>query len=71
MTSWLANTIAVRLPSRNSPMEHGQDVRASSLFYRSWALWMLGHPEAALADAEHMFGDVRELGQELLHALAN
>src|ERR1700729_1249570 len=32
---------------------------------------MIGYPEAALADAEHMLGDVRELGQagSLMQAL--
>ena len=52
------------------PAEHrslatrfGQDIRASSLFYRSWALWTLGYPEAAIADAEHSLKDAREIGQ--------
>ena len=28
-----------------------------------WALWLLGYPEAALADAEHALKDAREIGQ--------
>ena len=31
--------------------------------FRSMALWMLGYPEAALADAEHALKDAREIGQ--------
>jgi class 3 adenylate cyclase/predicted ATPase len=52
------------------PTEHrtlatrfGVDVRVSILSYRSWALWMLGYPEAALADAEAALSDAREIGQ--------
>jgi hypothetical protein len=33
------------------------------LSYRSWALWSLGYPEAALADADHALKDAREIGQ--------
>ena len=33
------------------------------LCYRSWALWLLGYPEAALADADHALKDAREIGQ--------
>ena len=40
--------------------------------YRSLALWMLGYPEAALADADHALKDAREIGQAatLMYALA-
>ena len=31
--------------------------------YRSLALWLLGHPEAALADTDHALKDAREIGQ--------
>jgi hypothetical protein len=41
------------------PVEHrplatrfGQDVGVVVLSYRSWTLWLLGYPEAALADAD-------------------
>ena len=36
-----------------------------------WALWMLGYPEAALADADHALSDAREIGQAatLMYAL--
>jgi predicted ATPase len=39
----------------------GQDTRVS--IYRSLALWLLGHPEVALADTEHALKDAREIGQ--------
>ena len=41
------------------------------LSYRSWALWMLGYPEAALADVDHALKDAREIGQaaSLMYAL--
>jgi predicted ATPase len=52
------------------PIEHhplatrfGQDVRVVVLCYRSWPLWMLGHPEAALADSITALRDARELEQ--------
>ena len=60
------------------PAEHrslatrfGQDVRIAILSYRSLALWVLGHPEAALADAENAVKDAREIGQaaSLMYAL--
>ena len=35
----------------------------SILSYRSLALWLLGYPEAALADAERALKDAREIGQ--------
>jgi predicted ATPase len=61
------------------PAEHralatrfGQDVRVTIFCIRSWALWLLGYPDAALADAEHALGDAREIGQAatLMYALA-
>jgi predicted ATPase len=41
----------------------GQDHRVTSLSFRSGPLWMLGYPEAALADTEHALEDAREIGQ--------
>ena len=41
----------------------GQDVRVALLFYRSLALWPLGYPEGALADADRAVRDAREIGQ--------
>ena len=60
------------------PMEHRPlaarfrgDLRVAGLSFRSWALWMLGYPEAALADADHALKDAREIGEAvtLMHAL--
>ena len=49
----------------------GQDARVSILSYRSLALWVLGYPEAALADTERALKDAREIGQAatLMYAL--
>jgi len=59
-----------RVVARYDPAEHrplatrfGQDVRVAALSYRSWALWMLGYPAAALADVEHAVNDAREIAQ--------
>ena len=60
------------------PTEHralatrfGQDVRMAALCYRSVALWVLGYPEAALADTAHALRDAREIGHAatLMYAL--
>ena len=50
----------------------GQDVRAAILSRRSRALWALGYPEAALADASQALGFARETGQapSLMYALS-
>ena len=47
--------IALYDPAEHRPLatRFGQDVRVAILSYRSLALWMLGYPEAALADADH------------------
>ena len=41
------------------------------LSFRSLALWLLGYPEAALADADHALEDAREMGHAatLMYAL--
>jgi predicted ATPase len=41
----------------------GQDVRVSNLSYRSLALWVLGYPDAALADMNRAISDARGTGQ--------
>ena len=35
-----------------------------------WTLWMLGYPDAALADAERALKDAREIGQAATLAYA-
>jgi predicted ATPase len=62
------------------PAEHrllatrfGQDSRVAILSFRSLGLWLLGYPEAALADTNHAIKDAREIGQAaaLMFALAH
>jgi class 3 adenylate cyclase/predicted ATPase len=50
----------------------GQDPRVASLAVRSWALWMLGYPEAALNDVERALSEARKMGQAaaLMYALS-
>jgi class 3 adenylate cyclase/predicted ATPase len=60
------------------PIEHrslaarfGQDVRTTILAFRALTLWLLGSPEAAMADAGRTLSHAREFGQvpTLTHAL--
>ena len=41
----------------------GSEPGVTILCWRSWALWYLGYPEAALADANHAVQDAREIGE--------
>ena len=59
------------------PAEHRQlatcfsaDAKVVILCYRSLACWMLGYPEAALADAESALNYAREIGQAATLLLA-
>jgi hypothetical protein len=52
------------------PAEHrllasrfGQDIGVVFLSNRSWTVWVLGYPEAAIADTERALKDAREIGQ--------
>ncbi len=67
--------LALYDPAEHRPLatRFGQDIRVAILSYRSWALWLLGYPEAALADADYALYDAREIGQAatLMFALAN
>jgi predicted ATPase len=60
----LDRAIALYDPSEHRPLatRFGHDIRASALAWRALALWMLGYPEAALADVEHALKDAREIG---------
>jgi predicted ATPase len=60
------------------PVEHlpfatrfGQDISVANLGFRSLALWLLGYPEKALADANRALKHAQEIGQAatLLFAL--
>ena len=67
--------IAIYNPAEHRPLatRFGQDSRVAILSYRSWALWMLGYPEAALVDVEHALSDAREIGHAttLMYALTH
>ena len=47
------------------------DAAMSILSYRSWTIWVLGYPEAALADADNAIKIARDIGQAstLMYAL--
>ena len=47
---------------RSLATRFGQDIRVMVLSLRSIALWMLGYPEAALADVDQALKDAREIG---------
>ena len=57
---------------RSLATRFGQDIRVIVLSNRSNVLWMLGYPEAALADADQALKDAREVGHaaSLMYALA-
>jgi class 3 adenylate cyclase/predicted ATPase len=65
--------IALYDPVKHRPlaMRFGVDIRVAILPFRSLALWVLGYPEAALADADCALHDAREIGHAatLMYAL--
>ena len=69
----LDQAIALYDPAEHRPLatRFGQDVGVAILAYRSWALWLLGYPEAALRDADDALRNAREIGQAatLMYAL--
>jgi class 3 adenylate cyclase/predicted ATPase len=52
-------------PTEHRPLATrlGHDLRAAALSFRSWGVWLLGFPEAGVADADRALSDARELGQ--------
>jgi len=52
-------------PDEHRPLatRFGQDVGSAILFWKSLSLWLLGYPEAALADADDALKSAREIGQ--------
>jgi predicted ATPase len=50
-------------PAEHRPLatRFGQDIGVSILFQRSIPLWMLGYPDAALADSDEAMSDAREI----------
>jgi class 3 adenylate cyclase/predicted ATPase len=65
--------LALYDPAEHRPLatRFGTDAEVSILSFRSRAMWLLGYPEAALADADQALKDAREIGQAatLMHAL--
>jgi hypothetical protein len=51
-------------PAEHRPLatRFGQDVGVAILCYRSFALWVLGYPEAARTDIDRAIKDAREIG---------
>ncbi len=70
----LDQAIALYQPVEHRPLatRFGQDIGVAALCFRSWALWSIGFPEAALSDAERALKHAREVGQAttLMPALA-
>jgi predicted ATPase len=60
-------------PEQHRPLatRFGADIRVSNVSFRSWAQWMRGYPEAALADANQALQEARDISQAtpLLFAL--
>ena len=50
----LDQAIALYDPAKHRPLatRFGTDTGVGALIFRSWALWLLGYPEAALRDAD-------------------
>jgi class 3 adenylate cyclase/predicted ATPase len=69
------HAIALHDPAKHRPLttRFGQDIGVSILMFRSQALWLLGYPERALADADRGLNDARDIGHAptLMIALAN
>src|SRR6516162_338406 len=65
-------TMALYDPAAHRPLaaRFSTDTGVVMLSYRSLALWTLGYPESALADAEHALRDAREIGQAATLMLA-
>ena len=69
----LDRALALYDPTEHRPLatRFGQDVGVAILRFRSLALWLLGYPDAALADTNHALKDAREIGRAatLMYAL--
>ena len=60
----LDRAVALYDPAAHRPLatRFGTDALAHALCWRSWALWVLGYPEAALADADQALKRARGVG---------
>ena len=58
-------TITLYNPTEHRPLAaaFAHDVRVITLCYRSWALWLLGYPSLAAADADQAVRNAREISQ--------
>jgi len=69
------HAMAIYDPAVHRPLatRFGQDNRVAVLSYRSWALWFLGLPQAAVADTDWALRDARAIGQaaSLMYALTH
>jgi predicted ATPase len=69
----LDRAIALYDPAEHRPLaaRFGYDSRVGGLCRRALALWILGYPETAIADADHALKHAREIGHaaSLMHAL--
>jgi predicted ATPase len=69
----LDQMMALYDPAEHRPlaMRFGMDSRVSNLSFRSWPLWSLGYPQAALRAADDALKTAREIGQAatLMYAL--
>ncbi len=59
----LDRAITLYDPAEHRPLatRFGQDIGAATLSWKSLAFWLLGYPQAALADAEHALVAAREI----------
>jgi predicted ATPase len=60
----LDRAITLYNPAEHRPLatRFGQDIGAATFSWKSLAFWLLGYPQAALADSEHALEVARELG---------
>ena len=58
-------SVALYDPTVHRPLatRFGQDAGVATLCFRSLALWLLGYPDAALADAKQALREARDIGQ--------
>jgi predicted ATPase len=61
----LDQAVALYSPEEHRPLavRFSQDIGVSALAFRSWTLWHLGHPAAAIEDAEELLRCARDLDQ--------
>jgi predicted ATPase len=67
-----AQSLALYDPAEHRPLaaRFGHDHRVTVLCWRGFAHWLLGYPEAALADADQALKDACEIGQAATLMLA-